>query len=394
MQENRRLGYKIRIIMITRVVSRKGVGTKTTFSSITDYIERFEAKGHVWRSPVLSEDRSIPLQMDEVVSRGTGRVKNPAYHFVLSWNDPEVDPKVMEKALMTSLERLGVADHQWTAAEHTDSEHRHLHCLVNRINPKTFRAWTPAFDYKILRSVAKELDPSAEDRFSGKKNHISVRATDQEIWTGQQSMQTWGRTMVLPSIRKVLEEKKPSWRDLHIALLKNHGVAYEIGEGGGVFMDRSRKKRVQKITALSMDASVGLDALESILGKYQPPPFTAIPDYSHAYGTLRDSWKLPTAEMQTPEVASLYTRFIQEQEAWRIAGRYQAKMERETIQIGARQEIEVIKKEGKRAITTLCQNGGIDKRSAVAVLDPIIQSDCKRVRVDAKTSPRATQSLR
>jgi Relaxase/Mobilisation nuclease domain len=77
----------------------------------------------------------------------------PVYSYSLSWSPGETPTRdEMLYAAETSLEVLGMADHQAVIVEHRDREHPHIHVVVNRVHPTEARAAQVSMDlYKLSR---------------------------------------------------------------------------------------------------------------------------------------------------------------------------------------------------------------------------------------------------
>ncbi len=66
--------------------------------------------------------------------------KNPVFHYTLSWH-PEDKPsrEHMTEAALSSLKALKLEAHQALMAAHNDTEHPHVHIIVNTVHPETGR---------------------------------------------------------------------------------------------------------------------------------------------------------------------------------------------------------------------------------------------------------------
>ena len=75
------------------------------------------------------------------VGLGGRRVTDPLWHIVISWSKderPHIDDQ--REAVDSLLEAIGCADRQAVVAGHDDTEHTHVHVIVNRVSPTTGRA--------------------------------------------------------------------------------------------------------------------------------------------------------------------------------------------------------------------------------------------------------------
>mgnify|MGYP005853715099 CR=1 FL=1 len=93
------------------------------------------------------------------------RCKKPVYHFVLSFDPKDarkgkVPPEVMREIAHEAIERLELTEHQMLVYAHKDTKHPHMHFLVNRIHPRTGKAFDrhndgPKF-IAMCRDIARE----------------------------------------------------------------------------------------------------------------------------------------------------------------------------------------------------------------------------------------------
>ena len=74
--------------------------------------------------------------------RNTGRkTKYPVYAVSLSWaEDERPGREEMTQAGRNILRRLGMEEHEAVLVAHGDTEHPHIHVIVNRIHPVTGKA--------------------------------------------------------------------------------------------------------------------------------------------------------------------------------------------------------------------------------------------------------------
>lgn len=92
--------------------------------------------------------------------KATGRkTENPVYHFSLNW-EPGDEPSHdhMVDTAREALAVLGYSDHEAVLAVHTDKAHRHIHVVVNRINPETGKTQNPKNDYDLLQRWAYQYE--------------------------------------------------------------------------------------------------------------------------------------------------------------------------------------------------------------------------------------------
>lgn len=87
------------------------------------------------------------------------RCKEPVLHYVLSWpaHEKPDDDQVFGSVKFT-LEALGMADHQYVAAIHRDTDNLHVHVAANRIHPQTYKAATLSLSKDTLHQACRILE--------------------------------------------------------------------------------------------------------------------------------------------------------------------------------------------------------------------------------------------
>src|SRR6056297_1492096 len=90
------------------------------------------------------------------------RCKKPVYHFVLSFDPKDakrgkVPPEVMREIAGEAVDRLGLKEHQMLIYAHKDTDHPHMHFLVNRIHPRTGKAFDRHNDGRKLASLCRDI---------------------------------------------------------------------------------------------------------------------------------------------------------------------------------------------------------------------------------------------
>lgn len=100
------------------------------------------------------------------------RVKRPVYHYVISWHRDEApSDDIMRQVADTTCADLGLDDYQALYIAHKDTEHRHVHIVVNRVHPETRRAWKTSHDYRrIEQSLRRQAEDMGLDYVPGRHN--------------------------------------------------------------------------------------------------------------------------------------------------------------------------------------------------------------------------------
>lgn len=116
------------------------------------------------RNLETEEPSKAAARMEALAAQNT-RCKSARYHFILTFDPADakqgkVTPEVMREIANEAIEKLGLSEHQILVYAHKDTPHPHMHFLVNRIHPKTLRAWSRTDEGRRLtafcRDVAKE----------------------------------------------------------------------------------------------------------------------------------------------------------------------------------------------------------------------------------------------
>lgn len=249
---------------VTHGITQSGESpAKHSWSNLTQYITKdsvLDALGEHVEKTIgveignVSSLENAPAEMYAVAQQAP-RVKEPVYHYILSWPEHE-RPATQDifAAARDTLAALGMGDHQYIIAIHANTDNLHAHIEVNRVHPKTFRAFDPYRDYLTLHRAAREVeirygwhhDNGAFQvvAVNGQKHIVRnddyvdpdlapVRAGAQraEVWSGEQSLETWCKGEPATDLRRVLKNARTTgWQDVHRALAL-HGL--ELREAGG-----------------------------------------------------------------------------------------------------------------------------------------------------------------
>jgi len=117
-----------------------------TFEDIIDYsvaetdLKSNEEKCVAIRTINLSSIETASMQMNATAAKNS-RVKDPAYHFILSW--PEYEKPSYESmfdAAQHAIKSLGLSEHQAVIAIHGNTDNWHAHIAVNRVHPITYKS--------------------------------------------------------------------------------------------------------------------------------------------------------------------------------------------------------------------------------------------------------------
>ena len=284
-------------------VPPKRLDGKTSFKSLAKYAcERDHIDpetGAVERRECSTEtnclDKDTAWREMKAVSDMNGRVKDPVYHFTVSWpaHEKPTDAQVFE-AGREGMKALGMEGHQYLAAVHRDTDNVHGHFMVNRVNPETYKAVYPDRDYFKLDKTMREMElrqgwshdkgPYAVHERNGQKvvdwakdepshrqpdrEKLPGKARQMEVMTGNESLTTYAQGQPKKAALEALN-KGGGWQELHEALGR-HGL--EIRQKGQGFAIHSKTDPEQTpIKASTMAQELGGGKLTKRIGPYQEP---------------------------------------------------------------------------------------------------------------------------
>lgn len=250
--------------MLAKVPDKRNDG-KSSFKSLQKYIEERdvidsetgEIKGRLrHRLSVETNclDRDTAWREMLAVADMNGRVKDPVYHAVISWQrDEKPTNRQAFEACQDAMKAIGMQDHQFVAAVHRDTDNHHVHLMVNRVNPETYKAVYPDRDFYKLDRTMREIELSQgwkhdngpfsvhekdgnkvvdwakssakEYRKEQAERRIRrpTKVKDMEQHTGNESLYTYAQAEPKNDAKAVLQKSDSSWQSLHRALSK-HGL--------------------------------------------------------------------------------------------------------------------------------------------------------------------------
>lgn len=218
------------------------------------------------------------------------RVKNPVYHFSLSWpaDESPTDEQAFECARY-AMRALGFGGHQYVSAVHRDTDNSHVHVAVNRVHPETFRSVYPYRDHFTLDRAMRELEikygwkhdngaysvverngvpvvertkpaPHAQER-------MPTGAKDMERHGDQESLHSYARGEPKKAVLKALKDPSLTWQKLH-AVFAQYGLSLrEKGQGLAVY-DMHGDTDIP-IKASAIHESLGKARLVKRLGEFE-----------------------------------------------------------------------------------------------------------------------------
>jgi hypothetical protein len=235
------------------------------------------------------------------------RCNDAVFHYELAWPPGERPSRAewIDSASYT-LNQLGFKEHQYVFVAHDDKKHFHIHVMVNKVHPETYRAHTPTYSWLTLDGAVRHLEAKYgwshtlgpmrwdEDRKmavpSSKAERIASRSVEQhptgaaakyEHYHDEESLQSYIRREVAPHVRTLLTRQSASWEALHTLLAKSH-LRIEKGEAGGytvLAIDHAIRVKASDVFRHNFAGKENRKATEQLLGAWrepstalQPPP--------------------------------------------------------------------------------------------------------------------------
>jgi hypothetical protein len=214
------------------------------------------------RGDIVLSGNLLSLDTADLEMMGTAgenkRNAKPVYHFQITWRPGERPTREQwERSAKFALKELGFAEHQYIIVAHDDKAHFHVHFMVNKIHPETYRAHTPYRDMFTLDKAMRELENEqgwSEDlglyRWD-KDQGMAVKNTREEMdlqserghrakgnagvvehYKDIPSLQVYIKKAASLEVQGILARAKVEWSDVHRALAK-HGLELQKGEHGG-----------------------------------------------------------------------------------------------------------------------------------------------------------------
>jgi len=230
------------------------------------------------------------------------RCDDAVCHYELAWPPGERPTRAqwMDAAEYT-LNQLGYKDHQYVVVAHDDKKHFHIHIMLNKVHPETYKAHTPYQNWITLDAAVRTLEakygwshtvgPTRWDEATQKAvrssrsernesrsahNQANGTAAKYEHYHDEESLQTYVRREVAPRVRTLLTRQNVSWDTLHTLLAKYH-LRMEKGEAGGytvLAIDHTIRVKASDVFRHNFAGKENRKATEQLLGLWREPATT------------------------------------------------------------------------------------------------------------------------
>ncbi len=237
------------------------------------------------------------------------RCKDAVYHYELAWPPGErpMRPQWTDSAVQT-LKALGYEGHQYMVVAHDDKKHFHIHIMVNKVHPVTLRAPTRYNNWLALDAAARRLEAkygwahtpgmtrwdeeSKQAVPISRSERIALRSAREqptgaaaqfEHYHDAESLQTYVRREVAPSVRKLLTRQNVTWDHLHRLLSKAH-LRLEKGESGGytvLAVDSNIRVKASDVFRNNFAGKTNRQATETALGAWTPASTSGYENAQH-----------------------------------------------------------------------------------------------------------------
>ena len=249
------------------------------------------------------EDRQILAELLNTTARRNPRFRgNPVYHLALSWREGEHPTKEQIRHSVTHLLRtLQMAECEAVYAVHRDTDHDHVHCVINRIHPvKNTVAGPPQFDYFHIDRACRELelqygwahDPGPYVVDAGLNGVPQVRRQTKDEWAqwkqqrgrrpsaraqratrnrGIPSFQTWVAGGPAQAVRSLVHHPDTTWAEVH-RVLADYGVTLQSTDHGIIVTTTLPEGRRLMAKATHLGRDLPTQRLIQRFGPWVTPP--------------------------------------------------------------------------------------------------------------------------
>jgi hypothetical protein len=227
------------------------------------------------------------------------RCDDAVCHYELAWPPGERPTRAQWiDAAEYTLDQLGYKDHQYVVVAHDDKKHFHIHIMLNKVHPETYKAHTPYRNWITLDAAVRSLEakygwshttgPTRWDeatqkavRISRSERNESRSIQDQangaaaryEHYHDEESLQTYVRREVAPRVQALLTRENASWDTLHTLLAKYH-LRMEKGEAGGytvLAIDHNIRVKTSDVFRRNFAGKENRKVAEQLLGPWREP---------------------------------------------------------------------------------------------------------------------------
>jgi hypothetical protein len=180
---------------------------------------------------------------------------------------------------------------------HDDKKHFHIHIMVNKVHPETLRAPTRYNNWLALDAAARLLEAkygwahtpgmtrwdeeskqavplsrSERNALRYARQQPTGAAAQVEHYQDQESLQSYVRAEVAPTVSSLLTRRNVTWEHLHFLLSKAH-LRLEKGKLGGytvLAIDHNIRVKASDVFRNNFAGKVNRQTTETTLGPWRP----------------------------------------------------------------------------------------------------------------------------
>ncbi len=216
------------------------------------------------RNLIGTEDPKVAAALMDATADRNRRVQEPAYHVKVAFavdDGPRLGRNRMEAIADDLIRRMQLEQHEVLIVAHKDTDHPHMHLLVNRVHPEHGKAWDRYRDFRRWEKAARELERGYGLREVPGHHHQlegQVRpARDRTLTAGDVARIRHGERPFVDVLREngIPRELKAAttWADLEERLAP-YGLALRKAGRGLQITDG---EQVLKLSALERGSSLG-----------------------------------------------------------------------------------------------------------------------------------------
>ncbi|ELI6477701.1 IncI1-type relaxase NikB, partial [Shigella sonnei] len=205
---------------------------------------------------------------------------DPVFHYILSWQAHESPrPEQIYDSVRHTLKSLGLGEHQYVSAVHTDTDNLHVHVAVNRVHPVTGYLNCLSWSQEKLSRACRELElkhgfaPDNGCWVHAPGNRIvrktAVERDRQNAWT-RGKKQTFREYVAQTAVAGLRSEPVNDWLSLHRRLAED-GLYLSQMDGKFLVMDGWDRNR-EGVQLDSFGPSWCAEKLMKKMGDYTPVP--------------------------------------------------------------------------------------------------------------------------
>ncbi|MDR2399282.1 MAG: relaxase/mobilization nuclease domain-containing protein [Endomicrobium sp.] len=260
-------------MIVKKILKPKGI--KGSFEGVAKYILDTKNNGEkcevtTFTNFSFGDDYKLNFKEASSLQEICNFKKNPTYHFVISFdNSDKVDYKLFSKIEKEFILALGFSDCQRLSVIHNNTNNIHLHVVVNRVHPYTFKiVKEPFFDTNILQNKAIEIErqhklkQTKHTTYNKTTGDVPKSINDKEIHSGVLSFLSWIKNELQQNIQNIFRDDKSTIDDIHV-LFARYNLELRLRGNGFVVSDKTRKLFVK---ASDVDKSISKNALERRYG--------------------------------------------------------------------------------------------------------------------------------